>query len=81
MRKNKYYSFSFNIDVDNKTITICGKFHAENDENAADKLPNTIKRKISCLHKYIRRIILYYKDKEIRYYTNWEDMLHEISIA
>lgn len=81
MRKNKYYSFSFNIDVNNQTITICGKFLAENDENAADKLPNTIKRKIGCLHKYIRRIILYYKDKEIRYYTNWEDMLHEISIA
>lgn len=81
MRKNKYYSFSFIINVNYQDITICGKFYAENDENATDKLPDIIKRKINCLYKYIRKIILYYKNEEIRYYTNWEDMLHEISIA
>ena len=77
----KYYKFTFIIDISNNYKLICGGLYAKSFDEALDKLPNAIQKRIGSITEHLFCIKIYSKEGRLRYFTNWEDMIHEISVA
>lgn len=76
------YSFSFVINVNYCDQTLYDRVLAFNIEDAIDKLPNAIVKRISCLACYTRNIILYNKDNEqLRKFYSYEELVQESTKA
>lgn len=77
----KYYKFTFVININNSYKIIYGGLYAKDYDEALDKLPNAIQKRIGGITKRLFDIEIYNKEGRLRYFTDWEDMIHEISIA
>ena len=76
------YNFSFVINVDYSDQILYGRIMASNIENAIDKLPNAISKKVSSLACYTRNIILYNKnDEQHRKFYSYEELVQESTKA
>lgn len=76
------YNFSFVINVNYCDETLYGKLIAFNIEEAIDKLPNAIVKRISSLANYTRNIILYDKnDEQLRKFYSYEELVQESTKA
>ncbi len=78
---DKWYQFSFTININYYDKEIYGNLFAQNDEEALDKLPNKIQERIGCITTNIKNINLEIKHETIRHFTNFEDMLQELTKA
>lgn len=78
---SKLYTFTFTIFVDYQYIEMSDKFFALEDE-ICDKLKAKILKYINGqLVNYIRRIKVYENNIKLHYFTNWEDLLQQSTIA
>lgn len=78
---DKWYQFSFIINIDHYDRDIYGSLFAQNDEEALDKLPKKIQERIGSITIIIKEIYLKRKNETIRYFYNWEEMLQELTKA
>ena len=76
------YNFSFAINVNYSDQILYGRIIAYNIENAIDKLPNAISKRVSNLACYTRNIILYNKnDEQLRKFYSYEELVQESTKA
>ena len=76
------YNFSFVINVNYSDQTLYDKVLAFNIEDAIDKLPKAIVKRISSLAYYTHNIILYNKDNEqFRKFYSYEELVQESTKA
>ena len=76
------YNFSFVINVDYSDQILYGRIIASNIEDAIDKLPKAIIKRISSLAYYTRNIILYNKnDEQLRKFYSYEELVQESTKA
>lgn len=78
---DKWYQFSFTININYYDNEIYGNLFAQNDEEALNKLPNKIQERIGYITTNIKDINLERKHEIIRHFTNFEDMLQELTKA
>lgn len=77
----KYYKFTFIININTNYKLICGGLYAKDRNKALNKLPDAIQKRIGGITEHLSCIKMYNKERLLIYFTNWEDMIHEISIA
>lgn len=75
---DKWYNFKFDININYYNKIIYGNLFAQNDEEALNKLPEAVQKRIGFISKEITNINLYKKDNLIRHFTNFEDILQEL---
>lgn len=66
----KFYKFSFIINIDHYDDRIYCSLFAQNDDEALNKLPNKIQKRISFITINIKEIYLVRKNETIRYFYN-----------
>lgn len=76
---DKWYQFSFIININHYDERIYGNLFAQNDEEALTKLPNKIQERIGSITIIIKEIYLERKNETIRYFYNWEEMIQELT--
>lgn len=78
---DKLYRFIFDIKINYYIEKICGNLFAKDDNEALNKLPKTIQKRIGFISIKTTNINLYRKNDLIRHFTNFEDMLQELTKA
>lgn len=78
---DKWYTFTFNININHYNKIIFGNIFAQNNEEALNKLPGATQKRIGFISKEITNINLYKKDDLIRHFTDFEEMLQELTKA
>lgn len=78
---SKLYTFTFTIFVNYQHIEMSDKFFALENE-ICDKLKEKILKHINKqLAYHIYQIRVYENNVKIRYFTNWEDLIQQSTIA
>ena len=78
---NKWYRFTFDIKINYYIEKICGNLFAKDNSEALNKLPEAIQKRIGFISIKTTNINLYKKDDLIRHFTNFEDMIQELTKA
>ena len=78
---SKYYTGSFTININNYDKYVAFRFFAYNIEDALDKLPEVIQKRIGYISESIKNIHIYRKNEiDITFY-NWEEMIQQLTVA
>lgn len=77
IKGKKWYNVNFEINIDYYNKTIYDSFFAYNDEDAINKLPEIIQKRIGFITTNIKNIILSKHHNEIRKFYNFEELYQE----
>lgn len=77
----KYYTGSFTININHYDEYIVFGFFACNIEDALDKLPEIIQKRIGYISKSIKDIHIYRKNEINKTFNTWEEMIQQLKIV